>query len=69
MNIKIEDGDYVRHKNPVINGGLKMAVEDVNDESAQCSHFVGAESTHKVEWFKFEDLELVQKGDGGFLNM
>lgn len=69
MNKNIEAGDYVKHKNPVINGGLRMTVEDVNDDSAECSHFVGAEASHKVEWFKFEDLELVQKADGGFLSM
>jgi uncharacterized protein YodC (DUF2158 family) len=66
-NITIEEGDYVRHKNPLINGGLQMTVEDVKDDQAQCSHFGGVELVHKTDWFPFEELEIVTKADGGFI--
>lgn len=63
----IQSGDYVRHTNQLINGGLRMTVEDTNDNSALCSYFAGVEQIHKTEWFPFTDLELVQKADGGFI--
>lgn len=31
MNSKIEEGDYVRHINPVINGGLQMSVVEIDE--------------------------------------
>jgi hypothetical protein len=70
MNYLIEEGDYVRHTNPAINGGLRMSVEETNDSGNQvrCSHFEGIEAVHKVDWFPVRDLILVQKGDGGFVN-
>lgn len=68
-NNNIEEGDYVKHVEPLINGGLKMCVEEINEENneAKCSHFVKIEDTTKVDWFPLTDLILVQKADGGFI--
>jgi len=66
---KIEEGDYVRHNDPRINGGLVMTVEKIDDEGTHsfCSHFVGPELVHKSEWFDTKDLILVNKVQGGFV--
>lgn len=68
MTEKIEPGDRVRHKNSSINGGLVMTVENVDEsgQNAQCSHFVGEEQIHKVDWFPVSDLILIRKTEGGF---
>ncbi|QJD94622.1 hypothetical protein HH214_01420 [Mucilaginibacter robiniae] len=70
MNYSIEEGDYVRHENPSVNGGLRMNVEEISEDGqrAKCSHFAGNEATHKVDWFPLTDLTLVQKADGGFVD-
>ncbi|WP_134089058.1 hypothetical protein [Olivibacter sp. XZL3] len=67
-NQEIEIGDYVRHVDPLINGGLQMTVEGIDNEQIQCSHFVGAEATHKVSWFPKSELKLVKKAQGGFID-
>ncbi|EHQ26712.1 hypothetical protein [Mucilaginibacter paludis] len=68
MKNHIEEGDYVRHINPTINGGLQMSVLEIHENGiqAKCSHFSGAEAIHREDWFSLEDLILVTKGDGGF---
>lgn len=66
-NNQIDMGDYVIVKDP-FSSKLRMTVVDVNEHSAECSYFVGSESVHKIEWFPFTDLELVQKADGGFVD-
>ena len=70
MSYQVEDGDYVIHKNQLINGGLRMLVEDISEDGlfAKCSYFVGKEPVDKIEWFPLTDLNLSQKGDGGFIH-
>ena len=69
-NTQIESGDYVQHVNPLVNGGLRMTVEDTNEnDEALVSYFTGAELTHKSEWVSFNELKLVQKADGGFIDL
>jgi len=46
-----------------------MTVEDVNDDSVQCSHFKGRELTQKTEWFPISELESIQIADGGFIDI
>jgi hypothetical protein len=69
MNENIEEGDYVRHKSPLINSGLRMCVEEIDENqiNARCSHFVGVDAIHKVDWFPLTDLILVNKAEGGFV--
>jgi len=65
----IVEGDDVRHVNPMINFGLKMTVEKIDEDelNAQCSHFVGQEMIHTVEWFPLINLILLTKAGGGFI--
>ncbi len=72
MNKQLEVGDYVRHTNPRINGGLQMSIEDIRTNTKgeteyQCSHFENA-GIHKTDWFNENDLILNKKTDGGFVN-
>ena len=63
----IQAGDNVRHRTQKnINGGLVMSVDDTNETHALCSHFKGEETVYTQTWFPKEDLELVNKVDGGF---
>ncbi|SDJ95376.1 hypothetical protein SAMN04487898_105140 [Pedobacter sp. ok626] len=68
MEYTIETGDRVRHKNPLINSGLETTVIDVENGKALCGHF-DRELTHKESWFEVEDLHLISKSDGSFLDM
>ena len=70
MSYKIKEGDYARHINPIINGGLRMYVEDIdkNHIQAKCSHFVGIEAVLEADWFNIDDLILVERGDGRFID-
>jgi len=71
MIISVDTGDYVYLKNPLINDGLRMSVEDtrINDENEQeirCTHFEnGIEQT---SWFNVKDISRIEKIEGGFLN-
>lgn len=64
---EIEFGDYVKHINPLINGGLMMSVEGIEDGKLKCSYFYGPEATHKTDWFPISEFILVRKADGGFV--
>ena len=65
--IQIKVGDYVRHKtNPNVNGGLKMEVgksrpnpDDENSSEFRIS-WIDIEGVHKIQWYREEDLELVE---------
>ena len=65
---QIDTGDYVIHNDPFYSK-LRMTVLNVNEHSAECSYFVGSEAIHKIEWFPFADLKLIQKAEGGFFDM
>lgn len=61
MNYKIEIGDYVKHKNKSINGGLEMSVEDIHEVQGvitklQCTHFAAPDGQMKTAWFNIEEL-------------
>jgi hypothetical protein len=64
----IKEGDRVRHKHPLINGGLDMPVLEVSNGMALCSHLRAKDLAFVDDWFKLEDLILVSEGDGGFKN-
>ena len=66
--IVIREGDRVRHKTRVINGGLDMPVLEVEGDKALCSHFHPKDATLKGDWFSLNQLELVHSSDGGFKN-
>ncbi|HQQ97642.1 MAG TPA: hypothetical protein PLX35_10280 [Cyclobacteriaceae bacterium] len=74
MNIKeFQIGDYVRHKNHSVNGGLKMSIEDMRvntkgegEGEYQLSHFGTPSALMKTEWFNENNLELIEESDGGF---
>ncbi|WP_316817300.1 hypothetical protein [Pedobacter nyackensis] len=68
MENLIEAGDRVRHKNPLINGGLETTVIDAENGKALCGYF-DQELTHKESWFEFSDLHLISKSDGSFFDM
>ena len=60
MKEMIKKGDYVRHKNPLINGGRLICVNDINEDQTQlqCSYFFGKEEIDKLEWFSISDFIL-----------
>ena len=65
---KIKEGDRVRHKDVLINGGLDMPVLEVQNDLAMCNYLDPKDKAFKDAWFKVVDLVLVHEGDGGFRN-
>lgn len=69
MNEGIHIGDYVTLvSNPFLNGGLQMSVVGTTDSHVQIGYF-DSTGTHKEEWFPIEDIKIVQKAQGGFLDL
>lgn len=66
--IPIKEGDSVRHKNPLINGGLVMPVLEVQGDKALCTHLHPKNAVFKDDWFSLDQLELIHSTDGGFKN-
>jgi len=64
----IKEGDRVKHKNPLINGGLDMPVLEVSGGKALCSHLRAKDQVFTDDWFDLDNLILIQEGDGGFKN-
>lgn len=64
----IKEGDRVKHKNPLINGGLDMPVLEVNDNKALCTHLRAKDQAFVDVWFDLENLTLHSEGNGGFKN-
>lgn len=62
----IKEGDTVKHKNPLVNGGLAMPVLEVNGNQALCTHLRAKDQVFKDDWFNVDDLTLIHEGDGGF---
>lgn len=58
----------MRHKNPLINGGLDMPVLRVEGTRALCTHLRPKDAAFVDDWFNLDDLILVHEGDGGFKN-
>lgn len=68
METSIEQGDYVTHKDIILNGGLQMSVVDVNETQAKVS-YVNKDGIIKEDWFDFNKLILLNKCRGGFIDL
>jgi hypothetical protein len=64
--VTIKEGDRVRHKHPLINGGLDMPVLEVEGGKALCTHLRPKDAVFVDDWFDLENLVLVSEGNGGF---
>ena len=58
----IKPGDYVRHKNKLLNSGMPMSVVATDGQKAKCAFFEGSEAIHREAWFDFEELIIVNFG-------
>lgn len=65
---QIQEGDKVRHKTIIMNGGLAMNVLKIENGKALCEHFEGPDGIHKQTWVDLSELEVIIYGDGGFKN-
>lgn len=63
----IEIGDKVRHKTDNKYNALQMEVKEVEGEKVLCEYFDFKDKTEKEKWFDENELELIQKAEGGFL--
>jgi len=64
----IDTGDKVRHKSDNKYNALQMDVKDIEESKILCDYFDNEDKTTKEKWFAKDELELVQKAEGGFLN-
>lgn len=64
----IDFGDKVRHKTNQDYNALLITVKDTEGDKALCEYTDIKDRTLKEKWFDKEDLELVQKAEGGFTN-
>jgi len=60
--MSFKQGDFVRHKTRILNGGIPMTVIEVGGQHAKCSFICGSEGDHKEEWFSFDELVVVKYG-------
>lgn len=63
----IELGDKVRHKSDNSYNALQMEVREIEVDKFLCDYFDNTEKLTKEKWFNENELELVQKAEGGFL--
>jgi len=63
----IDLGDKVRHKSDNSYNALQMEVREIEDDKILCDYFDNTEKLMKEKWFNENELELVQKAEGGFL--
>lgn len=63
----IDLGDKVRHKSDNSYNALQMEVREIEDDKILCDYFDNTEKVMKEKWFNENELELVQKAEGGFL--
>ncbi|MXV16629.1 hypothetical protein [Hufsiella ginkgonis] len=64
-NNTISVGDYVKHRDPKVNGGLEMAVNAIENGMANCDHLVGYDPAVRQDWFPAEDLIIVSPAGPG----
>lgn len=62
----IEFGDKVRHKTNNDYNSHPMDVMDTDENKILCSYFDRIDKTTKEKWFEQNELEIVQKIEGGF---
>lgn len=62
----IEFGDKVKHKTNNDYNTHPMDVIDIEESKILCSYFDRIEKTMKEKWFEQDELEIVQKVEGGF---
>jgi hypothetical protein len=62
----IEFGDKVRHKSDNKYNALQMEVKEIETGKILCDYFDNTEKVMKEKWFNENELELVQKAEGGF---
>jgi hypothetical protein len=63
----IDIGDKVRHKTDNIYNALQMEVIEIDKGRILCNYYDCNEKKEKEKWFNENELELVQKVEGGFL--
>jgi len=63
----IELRDKVRHKSDNSYNALQMEVREIEVDKFLCDYFDNTEKLTKEKWFNENELELVQKAEGGFL--
>lgn len=63
----IDLGDKVRHKFDNSYNALQMEVREIEDDKILCDYFDNTEKLMKEKWFNENELEVVQKAEGGFL--
>ncbi len=64
---KIDLGDKVRHKTDNTFNALQMEVKEMEESKILCDYFDNTEKVMKEKWFNENELELIQKAEGGFL--
>lgn len=64
----IDYGDKVRHKSVEDYNVLLMTVTDIEEDKILCEYTDRNERITKEKWFDKDDLEVVQKSEGGFIN-
>ncbi len=62
----IDFGDKVKHKSDNSYNALQMEVREIEDGKILCDYFDNTEKLMKEKWFNENELELVQKAEGGF---
>ncbi|MXV16721.1 hypothetical protein [Hufsiella ginkgonis] len=65
---RVSAGDYVRHIDPRVNGGLEMFVNEVSGRAANCDHFSDdPDPVLRQDWFPVKDLVLVREAEPGLV--
>lgn len=62
----IDIGDKVRHKTVNKYNALQMKVQEIEDGKILCDYFDYADKSEKEKWFDENELELIEKIEGGF---
>ena len=62
----IDIGDKVRHNAENKYNAIQMEVKEIEEGKILCDYFDNVEKITKEKWFDENELEFVQKADGGF---
>jgi hypothetical protein len=63
----IDIGDKVRHKTDNKYNALQMEVKEIEEGKILCDYFDYIGNNTKEKWFDENELELLQKAEGGFI--
>ena len=63
----IEFGDKVMHKTDNKYNAFQMEAKKIEEGKILCDYFDNVEKKTKEKWFDENELELVQKAEGGFI--